>query len=130
MERDIVPKPRASLFVVEHATLHFGCPGSFKYKLELSYESIWEIQLHRSSDQETDFQFWFLKLQMAAAPKIYELALRSSGLVHEDPLLNYFKETPDDQWIRSTDFFALMQHGTVICNMFAAALRLRTSKYP
>ncbi|XP_020089657.1 probable RNA-dependent RNA polymerase 1 isoform X1 [Ananas comosus] len=145
MKRDIVPKPRASLFVVEHATLHFGCPvlkrsfcvlwsasdvrvnfgfnlrkiyffvsqGSFKYKLELSYESIWEIQLHRSSDQGSQF----LLFQMAAAPKIYELALRSSGLVHEDPLLNYFKETPDDQWIRSTDFSpsCSMGQSSVIC---------------
>ncbi|XP_020089659.1 probable RNA-dependent RNA polymerase 1 [Ananas comosus] len=145
MERDIVPKPRSSLFVVERATLHFGCPvskrsfcvlwsasdvhvnfgfnlrkiyfflskGSFEYKLELSYESIWEIQLHRSSDQGSQF----LLFQMAAAPKIYELPLRSSSLVQEDPLLNYFKETPDDKWIRSTDFSpsCSMGQSSVIC---------------
>ncbi|XP_073011077.1 probable RNA-dependent RNA polymerase 1 [Typha latifolia] len=132
MEREIVPKPHNSLFVLENATLHFGCPiqknslsvlwstsnvqvnfgfnlrkiffslskGSTQYKLELSYESIWEIELHRSSSQSSQF----LKIQVEAAPKIYELFTRNSGLIHEDPKFNYFKFSSDDQWFRTTDF--------------------------
>lgn len=87
VERDIVPRPRTSLFVLENTTLHFGSPvslnkffvlwsawdvkvnfgfnlrkiyfflswGSHLYKFELAYESIWEIQLHRSSTQYLQF---------------------------------------------------------------------------
>lgn len=87
MERDIIPKPRKPLFVLENVTLHFGCPlsqkrlsvlrsmedvkvnfgfemrkiyfllshGIHSYKLELAYESIWEIRLHRSSVQNSQF---------------------------------------------------------------------------
>lgn len=132
MEHDIVPKPRTSLFVLENTTLHFGSPvsqnklsvlwfarhvtvnfgfnwrkiyfflsqGSHSYKLEFAYESIWEIQLHRSSAQYSQF----LLIQVIAAPKVYELSAHNSGLVHEDPEYNYFKDVQDDQWVRTTDF--------------------------
>lgn len=132
MERDIVPNPRTSMFDLENATLHFGCPTSEKklsvlwsktdvkvdfgfnlkkiycslswggktYKLDLSYESIWEIQLHRSRAQNSQF----LLIQVQAAPRIYEIPLRNSGLVYEDSIMNYFKIAPDDQWVRTTDF--------------------------
>lgn len=41
---------------------------------------------------------------MLGAPRIYEKDVRSSGNVYEDPILNFFKDTPDDQWVRATDF--------------------------
>lgn len=30
--------------------------------------------------------------------------VRSSGSIYEDPLYNFFKDLPDDQWVRATDF--------------------------
>lgn len=86
-EHDIVQKPRISLFTLEDAMLHLGCPissdkfsvlRSFKsvrvdfgfnlrkiyffipwlsksYKLELSYEAIWEIKLLRFPDKHEKF---------------------------------------------------------------------------
>lgn len=131
-DRDIVPKPRKSLFVLEDAELHLGCliseetlgvlwsctdvkvhfgfdmkkisfflvQGNQSYKLELSYESIWDIQQHCPSAQRSQF----LVIQVEAAPRIYEMPLQDSKIIHEDPSLNYFKETQDDQWIRTTDF--------------------------
>ncbi|XP_058078632.1 RNA-dependent RNA polymerase 1-like [Magnolia sinica] len=86
-ERDIVLKPKAKMFKLEHVILHFGSQitdGSFlalwrvagvevnsgfglrklefllsshevHYKLELFYESIWQIQLRRSHGQASKF---------------------------------------------------------------------------
>lgn len=75
--------------------------NSIKYKLELSYESIWEIQLHRPPAHGPRTKF--LLIQVQAAPKIYELTPRRSGHMYEDPFFNYFRDS-DDQWTRTTDF--------------------------
>ncbi|EAY87440.1 hypothetical protein OsI_08849 [Oryza sativa Indica Group] len=133
-DRDIVPRPRVSMFKLEDVTLHFGCllketilsalwsrtgvsvefgfnlkkiyfylqlpNSSIEYKLELSYESIWEIQLQRPPKSQTKF----LLIQVQAAPKIYEQTPRRSGVMYEDPLFNYFRDHTDDQWTRTTDF--------------------------
>uniref|UniRef100_A0ACD5ZLB8 Uncharacterized protein n=1 Tax=Avena sativa TaxID=4498 RepID=A0ACD5ZLB8_AVESA len=74
--------------------------NSKKYKLELSYESIWEIQLHRPPGSQKKF----LLIQVEAAPKIYEQNPPRSGFMYEDPLFNYFRDDTDDQWTRTTDF--------------------------
>ncbi|KAJ3694866.1 hypothetical protein LUZ60_000243 [Juncus effusus] len=142
MEKDIMPKPRSFEFVFEDATAHFGClvderslevlwrvPNvkvkfgfhlrkmyfslREKYKLELSYESIWEIQLHRSPTQRSQF----LLIQVQAAPKIYTLQSNNSSLMYESSLYNYFMETSDDQWVRSTDFSPSSSIGqsSIIC---------------
>ncbi|KAL5721911.1 RNA-directed RNA polymerase [Ranunculus cassubicifolius] len=132
MERDIVPKPRVTMLSLNVTTLHFGCQVSserFKvlwgranvevnfgfglrkveillshydvdYKLEFSYESIWQIQLRDPWNLKSKY----LILQVIAAPRIYEKLQYSSGDVYGNPDLNYFRDTPDDQWIRSTDF--------------------------
>lgn len=134
-ERDIVPKPRKHLFVLEETELHLGCltseemlgvlwscsgvkvhfgfnmkkiiffltSESQSYKLELSYESIWDIQCHRPASPSYG-RSQFLVIQVQAAPRIYEMPLQNSTLIHEDPILNYFKEINDDQWTRTTDF--------------------------
>ncbi|EEE57765.1 hypothetical protein OsJ_08301 [Oryza sativa Japonica Group] len=133
-DRDIVPRPRVSMFKLEDVTLHFGCllketilsalwsrkgvsvefgfnlkkiyfylqlpNSSIEYKLELSHESIWEIQLQRPPKSQTKF----LLIQVQAAPKIYEQTPRRSGVMYEDPLFNYFRDHTDDQWTRTTDF--------------------------
>ncbi|XVE74536.1 hypothetical protein DITRI_Ditri12bG0024900 [Diplodiscus trichospermus] len=132
MENDIVPKPRTFLHTMEHVKVHFGCQVSnekfyvlwnaadvtvnfgtgmrklqfllshrqLEYKLELFYENIWQIELHRSRYQTSKY----LLIQLFGAPRIYEKEVRSSGIVFEDPLLNYFMDVPDDQWVRTTDF--------------------------
>ncbi|OVA04183.1 RNA-dependent RNA polymerase [Macleaya cordata] len=131
-ERDIIPKPRVSMFHLKVPALHFGCQVSdesffnvwkardvsvdfgfglrklyfllsysgVEYKLELSYESIWDIQLRSPENPNTPF----LLIQMLAAPRIYEKPLSSSGKVFRDPTLQYFMDTLDDQWVRTTDF--------------------------
>ncbi|KAM0912877.1 hypothetical protein ACQ4PT_012533 [Festuca glaucescens] len=74
--------------------------NSKRYKLELSYESIWEIQLHRPPGSQKKF----LLIQVQAAPKIYEPNLHRSGSVFQDPLFNYSRDDSDDQWTRTTEF--------------------------
>lgn len=124
MDLDIIPKPRAFLHSMDRITLHFGCQmsderfcvlwkainvsvkfgsglrkfyfflshGSEEYKLELSYENIWQIQLQHPRGQITKF----LLIQLLGAPQIYE---------KDVPVLSYyFKEAPDDQWVREIDF--------------------------
>ncbi|XP_022776584.1 RNA-dependent RNA polymerase 1-like [Durio zibethinus] len=132
MENDIVPKPRTFLHTMEHVRVHFGCQVSkdrfyvlwrtdnvtvnfgtgmrklqfllshcqLEYKLELGYENIWQIELRRPHNQTSKY----LLIQLFGAPRIYEKEVRSSGLVFEDPLFNYFMNIPDDQWVRTTDF--------------------------
>ncbi|XVF03028.1 hypothetical protein REPUB_Repub04eG0225200 [Reevesia pubescens] len=132
MDNDIVPMPRTFLHTMEHVRVHFGCLVSnekfhvlwravdvtvnfgtgmrklqfllshrgLEYKLELFYENIWQIELHCPRNQTSKY----LLIQLFGAPRIYEKEVRSSGLVFEDPLLNYFMDVPDDQWVRTTDF--------------------------
>ncbi|KAF5191591.1 RNA-dependent RNA polymerase, partial [Thalictrum thalictroides] len=132
MERDIVPKPRVMMLSLDVSALHFGCQVSdenFKvfwtevnavvnfgfglrkvevllshehidYKLEFSYDSIWQIQLHRSRSLKAKI----LVIQVFAAPRVFEKLSCSSGGIYGDPDLNYFRDTPDDQWVRTTDF--------------------------
>ncbi|XP_034921150.2 probable RNA-dependent RNA polymerase 1 [Populus alba] len=54
---------------------------STKYKLELSYENIWQIELHRPRGQTKKF----LNVQMLGGPKI-------------------LKKDTDNQWVRDVDF--------------------------
>ncbi|KAI3947021.1 hypothetical protein MKW92_024934 [Papaver armeniacum] len=131
-DRDIIPKPRVSMFHLKVPTLHFGCQTkdvsvdfgfgfrklcfllSYKdplkinpvnYKLELSYESIWEIQLRRPKNLNSQF----LIIQMSAAPRVYVEPLSSLGNPGRD--LQYFMHTLDDQWVRTTDFTELFSIG-------------------
>ncbi|KAF3432100.1 hypothetical protein FNV43_RR26839 [Rhamnella rubrinervis] len=121
---DIVStKPKAYLHSMDGVTLHFGCqiseerfsvlwkrPNvsvkygaglrilylffsycSVEYKLEVPSESTWQIELRRPNGQARKF----LLIQLIGAPKIYE---------EDVPKVNYFKETPDNYWIREVDF--------------------------
>ncbi|KAF6144647.1 hypothetical protein GIB67_006139 [Kingdonia uniflora] len=132
MERDIVPKPKASMHTLEVTAMNMGCQVSnerffvlwkcnnvlvkfgflsrkvefflrhcnVEYKLEFSFGNIWQIQLRRPRMLNTQF----LVIQVLAAPRIYEKSSVSSGNIYEDPALNYFRDTPVDQWVRATDF--------------------------
>ncbi|KAA8532480.1 hypothetical protein F0562_032520 [Nyssa sinensis] len=65
---------------------------SVEYKLELSYENIWQIELYRPRGQTAKL----LLIQLLGAPRIYEKL--------EDSTFRFFKETPNDHWFRATDF--------------------------
>ncbi|PUZ77534.1 hypothetical protein GQ55_1G380000 [Panicum hallii var. hallii] len=86
-----------------------------KYKLELSYESIWEMQLHRPPAYRSRTKF--LLFQVQAAPKIYELLPRCSDLMYEDPFFNWFRDDTDEQWTRTIDFTpsASIGQSSILC---------------
>ncbi|KAK9106550.1 hypothetical protein Syun_022561 [Stephania yunnanensis] len=146
MERDIVPKPRVPWLSLNVEMLHFGCQVSddrfytlwkgnigvqvefgfglrqvkfllsddfVEYKLELSYDNIWQIQLHRQGGSNASF----LIIQVFGAPRIYQKLSFSSGNILDDPSLNYFMDTPDDMWIRTTDFtrYSCIGQSTAVC---------------
>ncbi|XP_062113341.1 RNA-dependent RNA polymerase 1-like [Humulus lupulus] len=132
MDRDTVPKPRTFLHSLKNIKLYFGCPlskekfsflwnvanvsvdfgtglrklhfylrnGLVEYRLQLSYENLWQIELHRPRGQTAKF----LLIQLLGGLRVYKKDVRSSGNIFEDPLFNYFMDTPDDQWVRATDF--------------------------
>ncbi|KAK1416231.1 hypothetical protein QVD17_32020 [Tagetes erecta] len=121
---DLVQKPRQFAFEMEGVTLHFGCQVSKEslsvlcelprtsvkfgfglrtiyfgvpklltsYKLQLSYDNIWQVQFHcpRGGGPR------FLVIQLYGGPRIYQKV--------EDNPYNFYKELPDDQWVRATDF--------------------------
>nr|ABL68088.1 putative RNA-directed RNA polymerase 1 [Nicotiana attenuata] len=122
MKTDIV-QPRTYVQHMDGVTLNFGCQisdkkfavlgskdvsikfgiglkkiyfflsyGSTDYKLQLSYENIWQVVLHCPYGQKAQF----LLLQLFGAPRIHKRL--------EDSCNSFFKETPDDQWVRTTDF--------------------------
>ncbi|KAL0336554.1 UNVERIFIED_CONTAM: RNA-dependent RNA polymerase 1 [Sesamum radiatum] len=73
--------------------MHFLlCHNSVEYKLQLSYENIWQIVLYHPRGQTAKL----LLIQLFGAPRIYKKVNCS--------VYSYFSETQDDQWIRTTDF--------------------------
>ncbi|CAN6675384.1 unnamed protein product [Malus baccata var. baccata] len=132
MDHDIVPKPRTALHSLQNLGLYFGCKtgkeelsyfwcsdnvsvdfgiriqkvicllkyDEVEYKLELSYENIWQTELYSPRGHAAKK----LLFQLLGAPRIFEKEADSSGQAYEDPFQNYCRETPDDQWIRTTDF--------------------------
>ncbi|KAK6157785.1 hypothetical protein DH2020_012033 [Rehmannia glutinosa] len=121
---DIIQNPRTFVHEMEQVTLNFGCQtsrekfsvlwkaesvsvkfgtgmkkmhfvlchNSVEYRLQLSYENIWQIVLYNPHGQTAKL----LLIQLFGAPRIYK---KLNDSVH-----SYFRETPDDQWIRTTDF--------------------------
>ncbi|XP_062113342.1 probable RNA-dependent RNA polymerase 1 [Humulus lupulus] len=61
------------------------------YKLELSFENIWQMELHLPLGKTTKF----LVLQLVGAPKIF---------IKDASVVNYYKDVPDSCWIRHIDF--------------------------
>ncbi|KAL4575651.1 hypothetical protein LXL04_022502 [Taraxacum kok-saghyz] len=122
MDHDIEQRPKQFAFEMEGATLHFGCQVSKEilhvlcemrntsvmfglrrlyfvvsypttcYKLQLSYENIWQVQLRRSRGNSSRF----VVIQLYGAPRIYKKV--------EESVFSYYREVPDDQWVRATDF--------------------------
>ncbi|XP_052205932.1 probable RNA-dependent RNA polymerase 1 [Diospyros lotus] len=124
LDLDIVQKPKVFLYGMESVILHFGSQisrGTFsvqmknantsvkfgfglrklhfflsylsvEYKLELSYENILQIELHCPRGRTAKF----LLIQLLGAPRIYKKI--------EASVSSFYKETPEDNWIRTTDF--------------------------
>ncbi|KAG8366468.1 hypothetical protein BUALT_Bualt17G0083100 [Buddleja alternifolia] len=121
---NIVQNPRSYVDEMEHITLNFGCQiskekflvlwkgesvsvkfgtgmkkmhfllcvNSVQYRLQLSYENIWQIMLYSPRGQTAKL----LQIQLFGMPRIYKKL--------NDSIYNFHKETPDEQWIRTTDF--------------------------
>ncbi|GFQ05295.1 RNA-dependent RNA polymerase 1 [Phtheirospermum japonicum] len=70
----------------------FLCHDLVEYKLQLSYENIWQIVLYNSRSHTGKL----LVIQLFGAPRIYKKLKES--------ILCYYSVTQDDQWIRTTDF--------------------------
>jgi RNA-dependent RNA polymerase len=124
LEFNLVPNPKVYAHSMNGANLHFGCQVSAnkfsvlwekedvsvkfgfglrrlyfffphlgkEYKLELLYENIWQIELHRP----LRIPLKYLVIQLYGAPRIYYQT--------EVLISSYYKELPDDQWVRTTDF--------------------------
>ncbi|KAM0042835.1 putative RNA-directed RNA polymerase [Helianthus debilis subsp. tardiflorus] len=74
--------------------LYFGVSEFMtSYKLQLSYENIWQVQLHCPRG---GVGARFLVIQLYGAPRIYQKL--------EDSLYNFNTELSDDQWVRAIDF--------------------------
>ncbi|KAL1346808.1 hypothetical protein HN51_020353 [Arachis hypogaea] len=71
-----------------------------EYKLELYYDNIWKIELHRPRDETANY----LLIQLLGAPRIFEKEEYTLGDIYDDPLFNYYKDDSNDQWIRAIDF--------------------------
>ncbi|KAF8021159.1 hypothetical protein BT93_G1554 [Corymbia citriodora subsp. variegata] len=71
-----------------------------EYKLELSYENIWQIELLRARGHIK----MYLVIQLYGAPYIRKKVDQYSVDVLDSPLYNFFKDGSDDQWVRAIDF--------------------------
>ncbi|KAL8137504.1 hypothetical protein V2J09_003505 [Rumex salicifolius] len=71
-----------------------------EYKVELTYENIWQIQ----QCHQRGLSSKYLLIQLLGAPRIFKKLESSSEDIFGDPLQNYFKEAQDDQYVRTTDF--------------------------
>ncbi|XP_048135418.1 RNA-dependent RNA polymerase 1-like [Rhodamnia argentea] len=71
-----------------------------EYKLELSYENIWQIELHRTRDHKR----MYLVIQLYGAPRIRKKVVQHSENLLDSPVYNFFRDGSDDQWVRATDF--------------------------
>lgn len=100
----------SALWKAGDVTVHFGMgmrklqfmliDRQQEYRLELPYENVWQIELHRPQNRTVKY----LLIQLFGAPNIFKKEARSPGNVYEDPAFNFFMDVPDDQWDRTTDF--------------------------
>ncbi|KAK4479818.1 hypothetical protein RD792_015357 [Penstemon davidsonii] len=66
--------------------------NSVEYKLQLSYQNIWQIVLYSPHGRSAKI----LLIQLFGAPRIYKKLSES--------IYSFYQETHDDQWVRTTDF--------------------------
>ncbi|KAL3731289.1 hypothetical protein ACJRO7_028202 [Eucalyptus globulus] len=111
----VSPKRFSRLWTGENVTLNFGTKRrkfcffvshlDAEYKLELSYENIWQMELHRPRGRGA----MHLVIQLYGAPCIHKKVVQHSESenIWGSPLYNFFKDGSDDQWVRATDFTSL-----------------------
>ncbi|KAL5553262.1 hypothetical protein UlMin_040663 [Ulmus minor] len=116
----------SSLWKRKNVTVKFGVGlrklyflfsyGFVEYKLELSYDNIWEIELHRSYGQRTQF----LIIQLLGAPRIFG---------KDVPAMKYYKQVLDNYWVRDVDFTpsCCIGQSSAICLELPYHLRLPNS---
>ncbi|KAL7091227.1 hypothetical protein ACP275_12G092600 [Erythranthe tilingii] len=119
----ISPHKFSVLWKGESVTVKFGTGmkkmhfflrhNSVEYKMQLSYENIWQIVLYNSYGQSSKL----LVIQLFGAPRIYK---KLSGSVY-----SYFMVTQDDQWVRTTDFTqSLIGQSSSLCLQLPYGMRL------
>ncbi|KAG6764321.1 hypothetical protein POTOM_031786 [Populus tomentosa] len=109
--------------------LHFFLSHNLaEYKLNLLFDNIWQIELHRPRGQTVKYLLIQVtsSAELYGAPRIYEREVPSSLNVFEDPLLNYFRDVPDEQWVRTTDFTpsCCIGHSSSLCLELPSHLQL------
>ncbi|XP_020232663.1 RNA-dependent RNA polymerase 1 [Cajanus cajan] len=91
--------------------------NNVQYKLELSYENIWKIELHRPWAEAARY----LLIQLLGAPRVFVNDVPTSENLFENmfdsPLFNFYKDGLDEQWIRAIDFttYSCIGQSTAIC---------------
>ncbi|PKI78141.1 hypothetical protein CRG98_001469, partial [Punica granatum] len=113
----------SSLWKVQNVSVDFGAGlrrfyfvlfyNQVEYKLDLSYENIWQIKLQRQRGRGS----FYLLIQLFGAPRIFRKDANPSSNVHESRLYNYCKDGSNDQWVRTTDFTpsAFIGQSSVMC---------------
>ncbi|KAH6798690.1 RNA-dependent RNA polymerase 1 [Perilla frutescens var. frutescens] len=101
--------------------MHFHLShNSVDYRLQLSYESIWQIMLYNTHGQSEKT----LLIQLFGAPRIYKKLNIVNGSIY-----SFFKETPDDHWIRTTDFTpSYIGQSSALCLQLPYGMRLPNFK--
>ncbi|CAJ1932686.1 unnamed protein product [Sphenostylis stenocarpa] len=74
--------------------------NNVRYKLELSYENIWKVELLQPRDKTARY----LLIQLLGAPRIFENDVPTSADIYDNPAFNFYQVVPDDHWIRTIDF--------------------------
>ncbi|OWM90725.1 RNA-dependent RNA polymerase 1-like [Punica granatum] len=95
-----------------------------EYKLDLSDENIWQIELHRQRWRRGTI---YLLIQLFGAPRIFRKDAYSSSNVSERLFYNYCWDGSDDQWVRTTDFTpsASIGQSSAMCLEISRASDLR-----
>ncbi|PKI46845.1 hypothetical protein CRG98_032783 [Punica granatum] len=113
----------STLWKVQNVSVDFGVGlrrfyfvlfyNRVEYKLDLSYENIWQIKLQRQRGRGTIY----LLIQLFGAPRIFRKDANTASNILESPLYNYCKVGSDDQWVRATDFTpsACIGQSSVMC---------------
>ncbi|OWM90724.1 hypothetical protein CDL15_Pgr021029 [Punica granatum] len=113
----------STLWKVQNVSVDFGVGlrrfyfvlfyNRVEYKLDLSYENIWQIKLQRQRGRGTIY----LLIQLFGAPRIFRKDANPASNILESPLYNYCKVGSDDQWVRATDFTpsACIGQSSVMC---------------
>ncbi|KAL9324882.1 hypothetical protein ACSQ67_005527 [Phaseolus vulgaris] len=102
-----------------------------QYRLELSYENIWKVELIRPRNRTA----CYLLIQLLGAPRIFENGVQTYSedvfvSIFDNPLYNFFKDVPEDQWTRTIDFTkdSCIGQSSAICLEFSREQNLPNFK--